>query len=99
MKIEEYKAKLSIIESDYKMSKKQLAIECSRDNNIVNIGDIVTDHIGCLLVENIAYGSHTGFDSMPTCVYYGKRLTKKGIPILRGDNSPAHQVNLTPSSH
>lgn len=48
----------------------QYAIE----NNPINIGDIITDHIGSIRVETIRVCHNTKY---PTCVYNGFVVTKK----------------------
>jgi hypothetical protein len=88
---EEYKDGLSRIESEYRLAKQSLAVQYAKENNLVTIGDIVTDHIGALKVEKITYYFS---NDIPQCVYHGKRLSKKLEPIKRGDHSPAYQSNL-----
>lgn len=68
---------LNVAESFYKKEcddkiraiQHQYAIE----NNPINIGDIITDHIGSIKVETIRVCHNTKY---PTCIYNGFVVTK-----------------------
>lgn len=90
---EEYKSELDRLEQEFLANKRQLAIKCASDNNTVKVGDIVTDHIGSILVKNIKAG-FPSLENLPCCVYDGIELKKdktlKKIPTKRS----AWQCNL-----
>lgn len=92
MTLEEYKQQLADLEEKYREDKHKLAIEYAKSNNPAKAGDVVTDHIGSIVVEEIHYYSSLG---TPTCRYYGTILTKKGEPIkLRNNKRWSYQCNL-----
>lgn len=63
-------------------------------NNNVAVGDIVTDHIGCVLVEEVQ--TAVGFGKkLPECYYYGPELRKKDKqPKKSGGKRSVAQSNL-----
>ena len=44
---EDFKTRLEDINTKYEQEKKRLYLQYAHENNIVKIGDIVEDHIGC----------------------------------------------------
>lgn len=72
------------------MQKKRAAIDYANETNLVNIGDIVEDHSGRLMVAKIGY--YIDYND-PSCIYHGVRLTKAGKPI-KGESFPVYQSNL-----
>ena len=89
---EEYKSKLNEINKDYELKLKSLDKDYAFSNNPFKIGDIVTDHIGSIKIEEIkAYLSRFPY---PCCVYYGIELTKKGEPYKKGTKRKIYQSNI-----
>ena len=93
MDIEDYKNKKSVIEHDYNKRLKALAMDFAFSNSSVIAGDIVTDHIGSVLVDHIKF-SMSSSSGGPTCVYYGVELTKKMQPKKSGRIRGVWQTNL-----
>jgi len=89
MKIEELKERIHGLQvkfdSDVMFFKRQY---CDRNNNY-EIGDIFTDHMGSVLIENIGYH----YREIPCCVYYGVELKKDGTPRKDGSKRQARQSN------
>jgi hypothetical protein len=89
---EEYKSKLNDINKDYELKLKSLDKDYAFSNNPFKIGDIVTDHIGSIKIEEIkAYLSRFPY---PCCVYFGIEYTKKGKPNKRGNRRSIYQSNI-----
>jgi len=97
MDFEEYKNKKSVIEHDYNKRLRALAMDYASSNSSVIVGDIVTDHIGSVLVDNIKF-SMSSANKNPTCVYYGVELTKKMQPRKSGSVRGVWQTNLLNSN-
>ena len=95
MDIEEYKNKLAVIEHDYNKRKGALDRDYAFSNSSVIAGDIVTDHIGSILVESVKYTA----GGSPACVYFGIELTKKMLPKKSGVKRKVWQGNLLESNN
>lgn len=93
MDIEEYKNRKAAIEHDYNKRLKALAMECAFSNSSVISGDIVTDHIGSVLVDHVKF-SFSPTSGIPACVYYGVELTKKLQPKKSGRVRGVWQTNV-----
>jgi sortase (surface protein transpeptidase) len=94
MKIDEYREELLKIDKITKSKKAVLLAKFVEANSTFRIGDIATDHIGSIRIEEINielpyYGKHA-----PTFIYLGVRLTKKGTPFKNGEQRIIHQCNL-----
>lgn len=73
--------------------KQALAREYALANNIVQVGDTVTDHLGPIRVQEIKFTRVEG--NLPYCVYEGPELTAKGtVKIKKGCVRKVHQINL-----
>lgn len=93
MNIEEYNTKLKEIGVEYQNKKRELAILFAKSNNPYKAGDVVTDHIGSVLVETI--GVDGGFNSSrPCCTYTGLVLKKDGTPTKKGEKRTVYQSNI-----
>ena len=57
----------------------------------INIGDIITDHIGSIRVETIRVCHNTKY---PTCVYNGFVVTKNGSISKRQIKRDVYQINI-----
>jgi len=89
---DEYKEKLKQLEEAYQKEKKQLAVKYAMSNNTVKIGDVITDHIGSIIVDKINVGGYSwrGVE----CVYEGFELTKRGRPFKNKRRRVVWQSNL-----
>lgn len=81
---ENYRKEIKQIESEFLLKKSELAKMYAFENNPYKIGDIVTDHIGSIIIEKIQFTRPYG-DKLPYCVYYGFELKKDGN--IRKDKS------------
>jgi len=83
---EEMDSKLSQLEQEYSLNRKQIIKDFCDYNNPYKIGDIFTDHIGSIKIERIKY-SFSNLRDKPCCVYHGielkKDLTPKKLVIKR----------------
>lgn len=76
-------------------SKGELAKEYAFSKNIVNVGDIIEDHIGKIRVEKIKFSAGSvSFSTAPQCVYYGIELLKSGKVNAKGKTRNVWQTNL-----
>lgn len=92
MTYDEYKKELKELEETYQKKKKQLAFKYAMSNNSVKRGDIVTDHIGDVIVDKINVGGHSW--QAIECVYEGFELTKQGKPFKNKRRRIVWQSNL-----
>jgi len=90
MKINEYNNKMVVLKNEYNEKVSELKKEYALLNNIVKVGDIVTDHIGSVKVDKILVWE----TSDPSCVYKGTEYTKAGKPTKRGNKRNVYQINL-----
>jgi hypothetical protein len=74
--------------ADYEQQKKELIKAYCIANNPYKVGDVFTDHIGCIKIEKITYSIHS-----MCCVYFGSELKKDGTPKKSGAVRSAYQKN------
>lgn len=73
-----------------------LARKYALEQSPCNIGDIIEDHIGRILVEEIKiqFSEYTG-SRLPFCIYYGIELRKSdNLPKLSKSKRSVYQFNL-----
>lgn len=87
----EYLKEREKIERSYEDKKVLLDLKYTQENSRVNIGDIVTDHLGSVRVEKISLYRSCGF---PSCIYTGPCITKKMIPFKSGERREVYQTNI-----
>lgn len=92
MTLEEYKNRLKEIADERLSKEKVLAKEYANANNPYKVGDIVEDHIGKVLVEQIQY-SYDIFH-MPCAVYIGSELKKDNSKKKNDSKREVYQTNL-----
>ena len=89
----EFYRRLNLLKDEYDDKVHQIEDEYALSHNKVKIGDIITDHIGCIKVEEIGttkiYGS-----PLPLCTYLGSEYTKKGEIKKNGNRRVVWQSNL-----
>lgn len=89
-------------ETEYEIALKELLIKQDKErlelaksfalaNNPYKIGDIVTDHIGNVKVEQIQIDRYS---KPPRCVYYGLELKKDGTPTKKMNRRNVWQTNI-----
>lgn len=88
----EYKEKVKILKKEHDDKLIELAKECAHSNNTHKIGDIVTDHIGSIVIEK--FRLYFGLSSLPSMIYYGTELKKDGTPTKKGGKRDVYQDNL-----
>jgi hypothetical protein len=93
---EEYKSKFLGINNDFQVKLKSLAKEYAISNNPYKIGDVVTDHMGSIKIEQIKFYFSTLPNSslFPSCTYFGIEVTKRGEPKKGGKKRSVYQENL-----
>ena len=74
--------------ADYEQQKKELIKAYCIANNPYKVGDVFTDKIGSIKIEQIKYS----ILSM-CCVYFGPELKKDGTPKKNGAMRCAYQDN------
>lgn len=91
---EQYKQGLKHLEDQFDKDKLELAREYALANNPYKVGDKVTDHIGSIIIEGISISRGSRYGDLPSCVYSGTALTKKGVPTKRNDKRTVWQQNI-----
>ena len=61
------------------------------ENNPINIGDIIRDHIGSIKVETIRVCYKTKY---PTCIYNGFVVTKSGSISKKQTKRDVYQIHI-----
>jgi len=56
----------------------QLNRECAISNNMIKIGEVISDHIGTIKVEKLIVNHNTFGYSLPMMNYYGVMINKNG---------------------
>lgn len=90
MNIDEFNNKKNDLVREHNEKLIKLQSEYAFSNSTVKIGDMVTDYIGTVKVENIL----TWRSDIPSCVYRGMEYTKAGKPFKHGGTRDVYQVNL-----
>lgn len=93
MNREEFEARRKLIKKQCNEDIKKLANEYAIEHNPVNIGDIVTDHMGSIKVERIGVYL-TRIYAHPSCFYIGTCCTKAGYYLKSGGMRRVNQNNL-----
>jgi len=88
----EYKKKLKELAETYRKERERLAFKYAMSNNTVEKGDIITDHIGSIIVDKVKVGGHSWQEV--ECVYEGFELTKQGRPFKNKRRRVVWQKNL-----
>lgn len=88
---QELKNKIQILTDQYEKDVKSVKRDYIDSNNPKKIDDIVTDHIGSIKIENIAYDFYS---TPPRAVYYGVELKKDLTPTKRETKRKVWQSNL-----
>lgn len=88
---EEYKEKTEQLYKEYKSNQRELDVEFALSNNEVKIGDVVSDSLSTIIVEDIrvdsAWSGH-----LPMVYFYGTRITKKFVPFKSGEKATVYNV-------
>ena len=92
MKKEELLLKLDVIEHSYLKAKQEALVEYCDANNPYKVGDVFTDHMGSILIEEVKYTNFNNKYREPSCVYYGVQLNKDGTPTKLGNKRDAYLV-------
>ena len=88
----EYINRLAVIENTRIKQKKLLLAEYVTTNNPHKVGDLVTDHIGSIIIDDIKVWE--GSLHEPCAVYIGKECSKNGKIYKRGKTRHVFQTNL-----
>lgn len=91
---ENFDKAIAEIEAEMKERKKRLISLYASENNPYKIGDVVTDHIGSIIIEKISPSLSFGHASFPCCNYFGTELKKDGTPRKDGSKRSVHQTNI-----
>jgi hypothetical protein len=95
MDFETYEKELKQLYIFYRRKKRELFERCALANNQVRVGDIVTDHVGSVMVEKIQpCGQVSSGSTEPSCLYRGGEYTKKGKPFKSGSKRDVYQSNV-----
>lgn len=90
---EKYLETIAAIDAEYEQKKKKVAEEYAFANNPYKIGDVISDHIGTIIIEKIRFSFPFG-SKYPCCVYVGTQLKKDGTPHKRQEHTNIFQTNI-----
>lgn len=90
MTLQDYTEGISRIKKQKERELLILAEKFAQERNTIKRGDTITDHIGSICVEKIVLYN----DRVPSCIYVGCCLTKKGKPFKSGEKRGIYQTNL-----
>jgi len=93
MTLIDYLSQLKILDHDYNKNKNELMIKYATENSPLKIGDVATDHIGSIIVEQIKFTAATD-DHIPVCLYLGQTLKKDGSQTKKKEKRMVYQGNL-----
>ncbi len=96
MNYEEYLQKEKNLTIEFENNKTELMKEFIRANNPYKAGDIVTDHIGSIMIERMSFS--WGGWGRPCAVYHGIELKKDGTPTKKGSRREVYQSNIKPKN-
>lgn len=88
---DQLKEQINALSDEFERRKRVIYKEYALSNNPYKIGDIVTDHMGSVVVEKIQIHISDGSSS---CVYTGKNLLKNGSQSKREPIRSAYQINI-----
>lgn len=87
----EYAEKIQAVRKEAESKIKAIQIEYAEKNNPVKIGDMVSNQSTNVKVETIGIAIIAG---LPSMVYHGPAMTKKGNLFKSGKRDKVYQVNL-----
>lgn len=91
MREQELENKIKQLKQEFEQKKREAIIEYCNANNPYKVGDVFTDHIGSVIIEEIQY-SERGM-GRPSCVYWGWELKKDGTLKKGNPKRQAWQTN------
>ena len=90
---EQYKISLDNLHKKHKEEIYFLRKSFALANNPHKIGDVIVDHHNTIKIEKIQLAPDS-FSNLPSCLYTGIELNKKGEPTKRQSNTTIWQSNL-----
>lgn len=90
---EEYKNKIAELSKKFELDRQNLRKEYAFSNNPYKIGDIITDHIGSIKIDNVKC-AQPFLSELPCCVYIGLELKKDGTPTKLGKQRTIYHTNI-----
>ena len=94
MNEQEYKNKIDAIDRESKARKTVINREFALANISIKTGDIISDHMGNIVVESIGFYFDTN-KGLPACVFFGSIINKNGTLSKKGVNKRSvFQSNL-----
>lgn len=93
MTTEEYDKELNFLQNEFEKQRIDLCKRFAFSNNPHKIGDIITDHIGSIKIQQIK--TTFGYlDKYPSCIYIGQELKKDLTPIKKESIRQVSQNNI-----
>lgn len=90
---EHYNDRLAAIEKNYRKQIESLNEDYANANNPYKPGDVFTDHIGVIKIENLKGWTIPYCEKFPSYVYEGVELKKDGTPKTNNIVRIAFQCN------
>lgn len=94
MNLETYKEKIKELEDELSNRKNILTRDYVFSNNPYKVGDIVSDAMGKIRIENIKYSYGIYSSDNPCAVYYGIVINKNGSESKRKEIRKIYQHNV-----
>lgn len=91
---EEYKSQLNELKKEANQKELELAKTYAFKNNTYEKGDIVTDHIGSVLIVDMKLFIGNRYIDMPSLIYKGIELKKDGKPKKGNPMRDLYQINI-----
>jgi hypothetical protein len=93
MTYDEYLEELKKLKIQFDKDEKSLIKRFINDNNPYIVGDKITDHVGAIIIEKIAYNL-CSIETKPCSVYFGIELKKDGTPKKKVNRRWVYQSNV-----
>jgi len=99
MNVTEYRQRRSVARNDLRRALHQINVEYAESNNIVKIGDIISDGYHTIMVQAIDLQEHMEDYTLSTskwrgCIYEGRRMSKSGKLYVKGEVHHIWQTSL-----
>lgn len=92
MNFSEYKSKLNKLKLEFASAKNKLHTQYALSQNKIKIGDLITDHIGSIEVQDFSF--YINYNDIPSIKYVGVMFTKKGNKYKSGERRVVFKENI-----
>ena len=93
MEASEFQESYTRLLEEFELKKRVLSRDYALSNNSVEVGDIVKSARGSILVDEVKFIASVRGE-LPGCSYWGKVLTRAGVPRKDGSRMRIHQSEV-----